>query len=167
MEPKNICTFTNTYVIFLDVTCSDWISFFSILTILSLFIFYYVINPISYFGWFCLSPSIPPHPRLEAASGYRVFLIIFLLNLFIYLFIFGCVGSSLLCEGFSLVAATGGYLSLQCSGFSLRWLLLLQSMGSRCSVSVVVAHRPSCSAACGIFSDQGSNPCPLHWQVDS
>ena len=26
---------------------------------------------------------------------------------------------------------------------------------------VVVAHRPSCSAACGIFPDQGSNPCPL------
>ena len=33
--------------------------------------------------------------------------------------------------------------------------------------SVVVAHRPSCSAACGIFPDQGSNPCPLHWQADS
>ena len=25
----------------------------------------------------------------------------------------------------------------------------------------------SCSAACGIFPDQGSNPCPLHWQADS
>ena len=25
----------------------------------------------------------------------------------------------------------------------------------------------SCSTACGIFLDQGSNPCPLHWQVDS
>ena len=24
----------------------------------------------------------------------------------------------------------------------------------------------SCSAACGIFPDQGSNPCPLHWQAD-
>ena len=33
--------------------------------------------------------------------------------------------------------------------------------------SVVVAHGLSCSAACGIFLDQGSNPCPLHWQVDS
>ena len=27
--------------------------------------------------------------------------------------------------------------------------------------------RPSCSAACGIFPDQGSNPCPLHRQADS
>ena len=25
----------------------------------------------------------------------------------------------------------------------------------------------SCSTACGIFPDQGSNPCPLHWQADS
>ena len=32
----------------------------------------------------------------------------------------------------------------------------------RCAGSVVVAHGPSCSAACGIFPDQGSNPCPLH-----
>ena len=28
-------------------------------------------------------------------------------------------------------------------------------------------HGPSCSAACGILPDQGSNPCPLHWQADS
>uniref|UniRef100_A0A8C6B8Q3 Uncharacterized protein n=1 Tax=Monodon monoceros TaxID=40151 RepID=A0A8C6B8Q3_MONMO len=30
--------------------------------------------------------------------------------------------------------------------------------------SVVVAQGLSCSAACGIFLDQGSNPCRLHWQ---
>ena len=30
-----------------------------------------------------------------------------------------------------------------------------------------LAHGPSRSAACGIFPDQGSNPCPLHWQADS
>ena len=33
----------------------------------------------------------------------------------------------------SLVAENGGYSSLQCVGFSLRWLLLLWSMGSRCT----------------------------------
>ena len=27
--------------------------------------------------------------------------------------------------------------------------------------------RLSCFPACGIFPDQGSNPCPLHWQADS
>ena len=32
---------------------------------------------------------------------------------------------------------------------------------------VVVAFGLSCSEACGIFPDLGSNPCPLHWQVDS
>ena len=38
----------------------------------------------------------------------------------------------------------------------------LQSAGS-----VIVVHGLSCSAARGIFPDQGSNPCPLHWQADS
>ena len=37
----------------------------------------------------------------------------------------------------------------------------LQSTGS-----VIVAHGLSCSAACGIFLDQGSNLCLLHWQAD-
>ena len=32
-----------------------------------------------------------------------------------------------------LVEASGGYSSLRCAGFSLWWLLLLQSMGSRCA----------------------------------
>ena len=44
---------------------------------------------------------------------------------------------------------------------------LVGSTGYRHASSVVVAHGPSCSAACGIFPDQGSNPCPLHWQADS
>ena len=35
------------------------------------------------------------------------------------------------------------------------------------SGSVVLAHGLSCSAACGIFQDHGSSPCPLHWQADS
>ena len=43
----------------------------------------------------------------------------------------------------------------------------LQSTGSRRAGSVVVAHGPSRSTARGIFPDQGSNPCPLHWQADS
>ena len=33
--------------------------------------------------------------------------------------------------------------------------------------SVLMMHRLCCSAACGIFPDQGSNPCLLHWQADS
>ena len=34
-------------------------------------------------------------------------------------------------HGLPLVAASGGYSSLRCAGFSFQWLLLLQSMGSR------------------------------------
>ena len=85
-------------------------------------------------------------------------------------------------HGLYLVAASGGYSLLWCAGFSLRWHLLLWSTGSRCTGfsscgmqsqqlwhagSVVVARGLSCSEACGIFLDQGSNPCPLHWQADS
>ena len=70
-------------------------------------------------------------------------------------------------RGLSLVEASRDYSLLQCVGFSLWWLLLLQSTGSRHAGSVVVAHGLSCSVACGIFPDQGSNPCPLNWQTDS
>ena len=70
-------------------------------------------------------------------------------------------------RGLSLVAASGGHSSSQCAGLSLSRPLLLRSTGSRRTGSVVVAHGSSCSAACGILPDQGSNPCPLHWQADS
>ena len=44
----------------------------------------------------------------------------------------------------------------------------LVSRGSRMQgASVVVVHGFSSFVAGGIFLDQGSNPCPLHWQVDS
>ena len=70
-------------------------------------------------------------------------------------------------RGLSLVAASRGHSSLRCAGLSLSRPLLLRSTSSRRAGSVVVAHGPSCSAACGIFPDQGSNLCPLHWQADS
>ena len=78
-------------------------------------------------------------------------------------------------RGLSLVAVSGGHSSSRCgghsssrcAGHSLSRPLLLRSTGSRRAGSVVVSHGPSCSAACGIFPDQGSNPCPLHWQADS
>ena len=110
--------------------------------------------------------------------------LLFFLNLFIYFWLLWVFVAA---HGPSLVAASGGYSSLWCTGFSSQWLLLLRSTGSRragfgscgarasvvvalslqCTGSVVVAHGLSCSAACGIFPDQGSNPCTLHWQVDS
>ena len=91
----------------------------------------------------------------------KIFLI-----LFIYLFIFGCAVSSFV-QGLSLVTASGGHSSSRCTGLSLLQPLLLRSTGSRRAGSAVVAHGRSRSAACGILPDQGSNPCPLHWQADS
>ena len=85
--------------------------------------------------------------------------------LFIYLFWLCWVFVSVC--GLSLVAASGGHSSLRRAGLSLSRPLLLWSTGSRRPGSVVVAHGPSCAAACGIFPDQGSNLCPLHWQADS
>ena len=70
-------------------------------------------------------------------------------------------------QGFSPVAESGGHSSSWCAGLSLSRRLPLRSTDPRRAGSVVVAHGLSCSAACGTFPDQGSNPCPLHWQSDS
>ena len=88
--------------------------------------------------------------------------------LFIYLFIyFWLCWVFVSVRGLSPVAASGGHSSSRCAGLSLSRPPLLRSTGSRRAGSVIVAHGPSCSAACGIFPDQGLNPCPLHWQADS
>ena len=92
----------------------------------------------------------------------------FFFNKFIILFIYFwlCWVFVAACR-LSLVAASGRYSSSRCAGLSLLRPLLLRSTGSRRAGAVVVVHRSSCSAACGVFPDQGSNPCPLHWQADS
>ena len=41
------------------------------------------------------------------------------------------------------------------------------ALGLQSAGSVVVVNGLSCSPAYGIFPDQGSNLCPLHWQADS
>ena len=86
--------------------------------------------------------------------------------LFIYLFL-AVLGLRFCAGAFSSCGKRGGHSSSCCVGLSLSRPLLLRSIGSRRAGSVVVAHGPSCSAACGILPDQGSNPCPLHWQADS
>ena len=95
-------------------------------------------------------------------------LVLFLFILFIYLFIYFCLCWVFVSgRGLSLVVVSGGHSSSRCVDLSLSRPLLLRSTGSRRTGSVVVAHGPSCSVACGIFPDQGSKPCPLHWQADS
>ena len=61
-------------------------------------------------------------------------------------------------QGLSLVAASGGHSSSRCAGLSLSRPLLLRSTGSRRAGSVIVAHGPSCSAACGILPRPGLEP---------
>ena len=118
--------------------------------------------------------SRPPFLTLGLKSSYRKSLcstdkelpnfFFFFFNLFIY---FRLCWVFVSVRGLSLVAASGGHSSSRCAGLSLSRPLLLRSPGSRRASSVVTAHGLSCSAACGIFPDQGSNPCPLHWQADS
>ena len=55
---------------------------------------------------------------------------VFFLNFFIYL-LFGAALGLCCCVWLSLVVASGGYSSLWRVGFSLWWLLLLWSSGSR------------------------------------
>ena len=86
-----------------------------------------------------------------------------LINVFIY---FWLCWVFVAVRGLSPVAVSGARSLSRCAGLSLSRLLVAEH-GSRHAGSVVVAHGPSCSAACGILPDQGSNPCPLHWQADS
>ena len=108
----------------------------------------------------------------------------FLKNIFKNLFI-GCAGSSLPSRHFFscgeqwLLSSCGAWVS-HCGGFSCAArALCTQALQLRCVGSVVVApglqstglvlvaHEYSCSVACGVFPDQGSNPSLLHWQADA
>ena len=74
-------------------------------------------------------------------------------------------------SGLSPVAESRAYSPV--SGWGL--LIAVASLAAECGllstqasvVAVVVTHGPSSPEACGIFLDQGSNPCLLHWQADS
>ena len=92
---------------------------------------------------------------------------LFFKNFYLFIYYFWLCWVFVSVRGLSLVVASGGHSSSRCAGLSLSRPLLLRSTGSRRAGSVVVAHGPSCSAACGIFPDQGSNPCPPHRQADS
>ena len=104
----------------------------------------------------------------------------------LYLFIFGCTGSSLL-QGLFLVCSEQGLRFVVLCGLLIAraslavkrklqvlGLQVLQQAGLVAAAlrlqslySVVATHRFSCSVACGIPLDQGQSPCPLHWQADS
>ena len=71
--------------------------------------------------------------------------------------------------GFSLVAVSSFLIAA--ASFAVEdgpaWTSVVAAPGCQNAGSVVVARGLSFSAAYGIFPDQRSNPCLLHWQVDS
>ena len=96
----------------------------------------------------------------------------FLFFVFVFFFNFWLCWVFVSVRGLSPVVASGGHSSSRCAGLSLSRPLPLhrlqtRSTGSRRTGSAAVAHGPSCSVACGILLDRGTNPCPLHWQADS
>ena len=94
---------------------------------------------------------------------------------FIYLFL-AALGLCCCTQAFSSFGEQGLFIVARayCSDFSCCRAWTLGTWGSvvvarrlQSTGSVVVVHRLSRSVACGIFSDQGSNLCPLKWQADS
>jgi len=71
------------------------------------------------------------------------------------------------CVGFSLVSESWGYSPVVMRGLLIAVASLVAGHRLQSSGSQAGAHGLSCSRACGIFLDQGSNPCLLYWQVDS
>ena len=63
--------------------------------------------------------------------------------------------------------ADRGPWSVQASAVAARGLRSCGSQALEHRLLIVLEHELSCSAARGIIPDQGSNPCLLHWQVDS
>ena len=111
--------------------------------------------------------QIVNHFSLVSFFSFLLFIYFFNFYLFMYFIYLWLCWVFVSVRGLSPVAASGGHSSSQCAGLSSSRPLLLRSTGSSRAGSAIVAHGPSRSAACGIFPDQGSNPCPLHWQADS
>ena len=87
-----------------------------------------------------------------------------------YLFSFGCAGSSLLHRPFFRCGKWGLLSSCGAHGSHRGGFFWLQDVGSVVAApglystdSVVVVPGLICFTACGIYPDQGLNPCLLHW----
>ena len=133
----------------------------------------------------CPPPTLPITPfqvvtKHRSAHFFKKFICLF------YLFILAVLGLCCCERAFSncgkrelLFIAVRGLLIVVASlaaehGLQARGLQQLQHVvsvvvahGLQSTGSVVVTQELSCSAACGVFPDQGLNPCSLHWQADS
>ena len=89
----------------------------------------------------------------------------FLKNNFVFKIIFGCAGTLRLQGLFSSCGAQASHaVASLVAGHGLQGTqaLVVTAPGLKSTEAVVVAHRLCCSVACGIFLDQGLNPCLLH-----
>ena len=113
---------------------------------------------------YCPSPS----PQTPFSVMYKCLsaLTLFFVNNFICWFIYWLCWVFIAAQGLfsscgeqGLLSSCGAWAS-HCGGFSFCRAWTLGHKLSSCGAGV------SCSLACGIFLDQGSNPCLMHWQVD-
>ena len=110
-------------------------------------------------NWLCFIPF--------AQACHGLIYIFFFKIIFICSFIYGCGG--LCCCTQTLLSLVVTSEELLCCGV---WACcgVFSCCGAQaldCAHSVVVAQGLSCSKACGVIRDQGSNLWPLHWQADS
>ena len=142
------------------------IAFFS--SFLSLFLYYIYV---------CVYIYIHTHRTLDFLK---------LINLFMYLFIFGCFGSLLLCVGFLQLWRAGatlrcGVWASHCGGFSFcgawalgAWASVVGPHGlSSCGSQALEWRLSSCGSRAQLLRGTwdlpgpGLDPSPLHWQADS
>ena len=102
-----------------------------------------------------LSPALPSPSETTPESFFKI-----------YLFTFGPAGSLLPHRGF-LSCSEWGPLFIAVPGLLIAVASLVAEPGPWSTGSVAAAHRLSFPMACAIFPDQGSNPCPWHWQASS
>ena len=111
----------------------------------------------------CLRELLPLHSCERIFTCILIYMHVFLQC---YLFIFGCAGSSFLHGLFSICGRQG--LLSSCHVRAFHCSSLSYGAGALgCISSVVMEHGVSCLKPCGIFPDQGLNPCCLHGQEDS
>ena len=107
----------------------------------------------------------------------------FLKKIYVFILLFGCGGSLLLFASFPLVAGKRGYsLAVVCGLLMASFIAEQGLQGARDSVVAAwgfgiwgswalgcwlcsLAHGLSCSAVSGLFPDQGSNRCPVHYKA--
>ena len=99
------------------------------------------------------------------ASGNYSFLFYFIL--FIYLLFMAVLGFRFCARALSSCGKWGPLFIAVRGPLTITASLVAEHRLQTHTGSAIVAHGPSCSAAYGILPDQGSNPCPLHWQADS